>query len=615
MISHGDLSGRASRWCHDLSCNSQSFPMSKDSKSIAAPLWMIILAMLSAGAIAVPVTPAQISIDGALVLSKTVQYPLDQMMAQFHLGWWTLVNQASALALLMGIHQAAVALLPAVLAIGLMTAAYAMLIYSFTQRTIFSLLAALFCICTGIGTDIFQSPDYGAFGGRGILQGPIGAASVYGLSGAALAVLTIGALAGGRYMLMGFCAAILPCVHLVIGAYMIGLLLLVLMAAYFCDIDLPWADIGKGMMLGTFVTILSFIAYFFLKPPSTPFDATAYATYMKFWDSHRNRPMQIRSMVHILLSTGLLIIGLGAILYQSRLKRIPRDCAIFFIILTTAGSVVLYFAAHALPSALIPDIFLRAIPGRLLNIHAYLSGAIIISVLAYLVAAWLRSLEPFRAGERRLVRFYLSSPAVIGRMAYSLLACNRGLRLSRFAERRLSDAIFVGLLVLFVVAGYVAPRMYAQHYLKTAGQFTERNGGLDDPFWVKVRQSKIRGLILTAPSAYYPSLRFGHLSAAFDPNDFDFVAYLPHLARELARFVEVGFGESFANPPRKLRFHGGLPRNAGRQYWEGLHDEGWRKLARILGVVAIVVPSDWKIALPVTIGGPDFTLYRLPSSN
>jgi hypothetical protein len=89
-------------------------------------------------------------------------------------------------------------------------------------------------------------------------------------------------------------------------------------------------------------------------------------------------------------------------------------------------------------------------------------------------------------------------------------------------------------------------------------------------------------LVLSPVPSYYPAVRYGHLSVAFDPGDFDFTAYLPHLAGETWRFIELGFGVFFENPPKHVRLRGSLAEESGRKYWAALKESDWSQIGKDL---------------------------------
>jgi hypothetical protein len=151
-----------------------------------------------------------------------------------------------------------------------------------------------------------------------------------------------------------------------------------------------------------------------------------------------------------------------------------------------------------------------------------------------------------------------------------------------------------------------------QQFIVTGHAPRFESNEIDEAFWASVRQVAPRGLFLPSRAASFDAVTKGHLAIAFEPNGFDYVPYLPSTAHEVRRFVEIGYGISFSDPPQDLRSRGSLPLDAGREYWSSLSTTQWRDVGRDLGIVGLVAPREWKIALAPDVIGTHFNLYIIP---
>jgi hypothetical protein len=304
---------------------------------------------------------------------------------------------------------------------------------------------------------------------------------------------------------------------------------------------------------------------------------------MRVWESHRNLGVPPRVAAVVLAPISVLGLALLAILLRSRGPRTSMHVAIVALLAAFAASSALYFFAHLAPG-LVPPLVQRAMPARLLNVHAHVAGAVAVGIAAWLTE---RSLPRLRSGVRsRFVRA-LWRPAVLYAVFAVALAgaVDAGGALAEFAARNRE------------VARDGLPPLSASA-----------------PFWSVVREAGIRGPVLTSFEARQPALVGGHLAVAFDPTAFDFVPYLPHTARDVKRFVEDGYGVSFSNPPDEMRRRAALEWDPERPYWESLTRPQWSELREELGVVAVVAPSRWAIRLRPRVVGPVFSVYQIPRS-
>ena len=541
------------------------------------PLWLILCALAIGAVSRAPLAGSERALEGALVLAGVVTYPPSSLMAHYYLGSWTLLHQVGALLLWIGIDQTAIELFFCMFPSGLQLGALTMLIYGFCRRPVFSLATGTICFLTGVIARSFASPDYPLMG----VTWDDAAPHTFGLWSGAIAAWYFGALAGGRNVMAGVSAALLVAVHPVIGAYVVGLSLAVIAAGRVLSRDLPIAGIGRGLLWGGLATAISFAFYLALRPPMTvSVDAGALATYMTIWEYHRNVAMPPELAAAVLKPVAFLSVALLAVLFLPRGRRSSTDVAALALLGTVVASSLLYLAVHLAPDFL-PQIVQRAMPGRLLNLHAQVAGAVAVGI-----AAWItdRSLSRLWRERRSGLLAMFRKPATVYALLAVLLAV--GVR----ADRPLREFA-------------VRAKDFVENRLPHLGDA--------DPFWSALRTSAVQGLVLTSYDSRYHALVEGHLPVAFDLTGFDFVPYLPHTVKDVQRFVERGYGVSFSNPPKQLRFRGGLEGDPQRAYWAGLTAEQWSDLGEELDVVGVVAPSNWAIQLTPLVSGDHFTFYLI----
>ena len=487
-------------------------------------------------------------------------------MSAYFLNSWTIIHQFGALLLRAGIHQTYVNKIIFVIPCALLVCAYAMIIYGFSSRFLLSLLGASLCYLANPLARLFASPDYRPLG----LLWSQPTEHTFGLWAQIGAVWVIGCVAAGRNGLAGFSALVLIAVHPVLGAYMTGLAIAVFLGATYLKVDMR--GFAKGMAWGAGLTMVSFVFYLKMRSGfSAATDHAAFDAYMRVWDFHRNQPMTITRAFRIGIAAVLSIALLSAFIVFMRPRRNAAILTSAMVVLAVIISTIAYYVTHVAPN-LLPEFVMRAIPGRLLNVQAYVSTPMALA-LALCVADHSTKYWKTTAFTRIAVRL----PVVI---------------------------------VLAVIASYSLVNLVD---VLRSKQASTQNGS--EAFWHRIRSAGVDGLVLESPEFLAPTLYHGHLPVALYAEGFDFIAYLPQTAGAVARVVEEGYGVSFFNPPPEMWYYPGVGSGAVRRYWAQLASNDWCRISRDIGVVAVVAPSSWTVRLPILVPGAELTLYSISCSN
>jgi hypothetical protein len=333
-----------------------------------APILLILCALLVGLLLGVMApAPEQFGMHGSLVLAGIVNYPPQSPMSAYFLDSWTIIHQFGALLLRAGVHQTYVNELIFVIPCALLVCAYAMIVYGFSGRFLLSLLAASLCYLANPLARLFASPDYATLG----LLWSQPTEHTFGTWAQIGAVWVIGCIAAGRYGLAGFSALVLIAVHPILGAYMTGLAIAVFLGAKYFQVDMP--GFAKGMAWGTGLTLVSFVFYLKMRSGfSAATDHAAFDAYMRMWDFHRNQPMSIIRAFRIGVAAVLSIALLSAFIMFIRPRRNAAVLTSALVVLAVFTSTIAYYATHLMPN-LLPELVVSAMPGRLLNVQAYVS--------------------------------------------------------------------------------------------------------------------------------------------------------------------------------------------------------------------------------------------------
>lgn len=552
--------------------------------------WPLILAAMLAGVVMgafgqrwLPIEERLL--DGGLVLSGQVSYPAQAVMGLFYKGVWTLLYQLGALVLDAGVSYRAANFIFLLIPPAMLTAAFALFIHGLTGRPLFSLAAAILCFMNGHFVSLFASSDYPLLG----MAWNTPSTHSHGRFGAVLAAFSFAALVGGREALAAFSAVVLVAVHPVIGGYVVTMLafgLGVSRLAWHRPISRP---VVVGFAAGAGVTLASLAAFLLLRPAMPDVDEAVNRTYIEvysaFWDDHRNRTATGADLLRVAILFAVLTLQLLTFLLLRRGRRGSADAGAAALLAAVAVSTVLYVLQHW-GRALLPDIVLRAIPGRLINMQACFAMAVIVGMTVFVADEIVHRFR-HRWQPKTLGSIFVRHPNAIAAAVAVVLA-----------------ARFLPGFVYGVILTQRDPEMVAAQQMLAE---------IDSPFWSKVRDLGFDRLVLTAPELSMKALRYGRLPIALDTTAIDFVPYLPQTATALGTLVERGYGVSFFHPPAALKFLSVLPPGTGRNYWACLSPGQWQGIAREFGIAAVLVPADWTVRLPLLLSDSNYALHALPA--
>ena len=130
---------------------------------------------------------------------------------------------------------------------------------------------------------------------------------------------------------------------------------------------------AKGMAWGAGLTMVSFVFYLKMRSGfSAATDHAAFDAYMRVWDFHRNQPITISRAFRIGIAAVLSIAVLSAFIVFIRPRRNAAILTSALVVLAVIISTIAYYVTHVVPN-LLPELVVRAMPGRLLNVQAYVS--------------------------------------------------------------------------------------------------------------------------------------------------------------------------------------------------------------------------------------------------
>lgn len=560
--------------------------------------WMVILAAVGA-AFGMMLMPEPRAIDGALVLAGMVHYPPGSGQGIYFHNMWTAAHQSLALLLLLGLSPDAVSALFR-MAIG---AAFfmgpALCVMALTRSAILSVGASLGIVLAAF---YLHPPDY-----------PILFASShsYGQIALTLAVLAIGLYGQAQYRWAGIVAGVLPAFHPVAGAWAVC----VLVAGAWLNRRLSGElspGLRAGLLTGIVVTCASFAVYWLQRVSTTaPVDQESLRLFVLNWDYHRQVPYSSRATILCLAAT-LQWLVMTMISRQARAESAMRISAA--LLASTVASWCLYEVSHRFQATL-PAEMVRWIPGRLVNIHFLLALPVILGLGAryrWMVLVQAVGLAACFFQPKYFSRIFIAMGAISIVLWLRLMIGGAG---RQDPSRRPAPGRMVGVERWAFLAVVVSASVAVVLRMSAVDRPTCSNDRIDDcrapAVYEAVRAMSWPGLVAAPAGIAMMVHRHAHKPVLLGASGFDFVPYLPQLARQVRSILEDVYGVDFETPPEAFRNQGNLLQGMGREHWARLGPLDWRDLGKRYCLGAVVAPSEWAVQLQPALVQDGVAVYVL----
>ena len=486
----------------------------------------------------------QYALDGAFVISGLVEYPSLSPMNYYYYNSWTFLHQISAFLLKLGLSGDEISNLLLILS----TLCFGMGTFLIANSIINNyFLAVLITSSALILGKNFGDTDYPSL---------IFSEHSFGMFGFATSTLIIGLISNNKLFLSSLFTAFLICIHPVIGVWMMFfyLLSIFLQQKYI----LVRNDLLYGLILGCFISAISFYFFFISKFPINDYDSSLYEIFIKNWDGHRNTESEIH-YTYILKS----LILLSVLVYYKKFfsKKISPglDLAIyFFIILIIAG--LLFYLSYKLFPFFFPEILIKALPSRFLMIYSFLGWPVIIS-MTYIF----------------FLKIFLSKKKLITTFFYILLI---------FPVIQKEERVINTLKYFY---------------------FTEKKE--KNVFFEKLKNIETENHILSTTSLNYSILRQANKPFLFDTNSFDFLPYHPYLINDVDLiFKEIYDIDLRVKPKIKNSY---VSDNYIKTIFQKKELNEWKIIFDNHKIDYLVVPSDWVINLSLVLKNNGISLYKI----
>ena len=382
-----------------------------------------------------------------------------------------------------------------------------------------------------------------------------------GLIAYSLSTFILGLLTLRNLSLAFLFSIILLSVHLLIGLWVFGIIILISL------ITLKKKNKKKLILIifGLSLVVL-FYLYSYTNNIEIPFelDQKDYEDYFFYIEAHRTNGGNLNNMYFDYVFKSLILLALIILHSKYNLSDITNNNNFFLktLSLSIILSGIIYFAYKCFPQ-IFPEIAVRTIPQRFFLIHSVIGYPIIISIIV-------KFLEKF------------------------------------FIHRKLNKNYSFQLISIILILHLI------QHgdILKARIQNIQviQNEKIEEQlFWKKFKDFNLDGYILTSNYLCNQTIIYAQKPILFCFEGLDYIPYLPKFASPTQKITQQILGISYSDV--KQRNIGGISEIEVKEIYENKTIKEWKIIKNELNVGTIIVPKEWNLKIDNLIINSKYKVY------
>ena len=435
----------------------------------------------------------------------------------------------------------------------------------------------------------------------------------FGIYSLALPTLIFGLLANSNIFFAFFFSFLLLLIHPVLGAWTLGILILnSLIYIFYFKKNYFIKNAILGSILG--FALLLFFLFFYIYSNGQfkflEFSGVYNLTDLKNWDLYWETHRTIKEINFLYLSKSIFLMFILIFFIKFNKKNLDENAsfALSGIILSILlGSIIYVFYKIFLD--FLPTFIKAPMPSRVFNMHSFLSWPIIFSIS--IVSLKILSNKIKINFNKTLLYFFIS--IIIISITYN--------------QKKLTNYIFahydkdIGItsvlnnnpfrtrIVNFLWESPFRKLFYDKEEIKKIN--LQRNP--DNNFWQKINEYKTNSYWLTISPYQDKLLRYGRKPILFNSNSFDAVYYAPFILDFIKDVIETIYNLPFNKPPMPplKTYYGRVPNHLIKKEFENKNYDNWLKISNKFNLNYIIVPSSWKINLPIELSNGNLSLYKI----
>ena len=513
----------------------------------------------------------QSAVDGGIIIDNQISFPSQfSNIEDIHFNTWTLLNHFSLILIKIGLNSFIISKI----LLYISTLFFSLGIFLITINLTQNIFLSLFLVCfTLVGKINFGNVDFPAL---------LYFRGTYGLYALSTFTIFIGFLFNKNFRLAGFFLVLLFCIHIVVGAWVILIMLSTLIYLKYINkkkiLEPNFINnFTKGIFIAAPPVFYSFVFFYKNTVQKSEYNQEHFNTYLNLWDHHRN----ITEINYIYVLLTILLVVLYFIYHKKNHRNdFNKNFLFLFICFHCVGSLIIYMSFKIFPS-LFPEIFVRAMIPRVFLIHTHIGYPLIISFLFILLNSkfnFINNTKKFIGSIMVLIIF----GSLITIMKYE----NRTYKSNKDLKSKISYRLN-----------------------KFKDNLSNSLSPNEAEFWKSIKDLDSDGYFVTTFDTSEPTLKFGKKPYIINANYFDLVPYHPYTVDETKIILEKIYGLDFKNPP--IKFWPEIRNEWIVNIFEKRANSEWLELSKKYNLSGVIVPSNWILQINEKIKSDKYIFYSL----
>lgn len=415
----------------------------------------------------------------------------------------------------------------------------------------------------------------------------------FGVMGIAISTLIFGLIANGNFKLSVFIVCVFVSIHMVHGAWMLGVLTLsIFFDKYLNNNFYKIKSIYFGLIFGFLFIGLSYFYFINLSGninyfKNIKYDMILMQDWIKYWEDHRTKEINLTYLFKSIILFFILLLSLK--ICKKYLNRATSFLLIFVAISIGLSSIIYIF--YKTFFNYLPFFLIQPMPTRVLNVHSVISWPIIISLSIIYMKFFS---DKFKLNFYQIltasliILCFINMKGIKDYYNYFFKHYDSKLGINSFLKNNPLRTRFA----MFYHHSYLEKKKIIKDY----------------DFWIKIKNID-DGFYWLAPPNEIPNLTFiSNKPILINPKAFDMPMYDPSTLIFIKNIIEDLWHISFKNPIGNEERIKSLPTLIKKAYEEKDLDM-WKKILNKYDVKYVITPNDWNIDLPIKLMNSEITVY------
>ncbi len=544
----------------------------------------------------------QDALEPAQILAGVVDYPPGHPFLVYATKTWTVLHQVLAALLYLGCSEYALTVVMSGIMGMVSLQALGLCVYALSGDAALSIVAPAFILGTSTASGGVTYPVW-----------LLGVQWTYGVIGLSYVLLTMALYGAGRFRTAAFFLGLAPAIHLPLGAFATGAVLLGVAAS---PPALRRAVAGgwRHWALGASMTAASMAIHLLQPDAGDAIRLPFMEAFGQHWDEHRE-PFPLLSPNAIATYLSVAVPLLWAIRYRNQVSPSGR------LLLCMLGAAAMLggslTTSYWVIPADVPNPIPALMPSRLLNLNVMSCFALLVGLSAGYPASV--AVQGAVAAVATVLAALAAWPAVVngdidqqmaGWAGTAVLAAILVMAAEHARRHTASGPVLRASGCRRASLGAMGAALCGMLALATVDVLRFPRGeklGRKDP--VLIAAARREGPLITSSNLHLIQVATRR-PILLDGGALDALIYAPEAAPETDWILRAVYGVRL----RDIQQSGvaWLPEQTARSLWESRTGADWRAIRHTYAATDILTYSGWQLQLPIVAASADLTLYGLP---